>query len=134
MSNSCVLVDSSVWVDYFRGTDLELQATLRNLFRNNRVAINPVIRLEILTGAESESQYKRLQNYLKGLVVFFVDRNVYERAEKLRFRVRKQGTTIPVADILIASTALEFGCPLWHRDQHFEVVKDDSSKLRMFEV
>lgn len=123
MDDRGVLVDTSVWIDFFRDTGHEEQS-LRQLIQANRVVINSVIRLEILTGSQDESQYEKLDHYLEGLFEIVPDADTWEFSERIRFDLRREGVIIPIPDILIATAALRNDLPLFHRDDHFEQIAE----------
>ena len=71
------LVDTSVWVDYIRGTDSPVVEFLDNLLlAPMSVGINNHIYMEILQGAKSEAGFSKLQNY-------FSTQHFYGFADKL---------------------------------------------------
>lgn len=122
INDGLVLVDTSVWIDYFREDTKLNDEDLDRLIDQNRVAINPVIRLEILTGAKGEEQFEQLSDYLKGLLEIPFEDDHWAKAEPLRFGLMQDGTVIPIADILIAATALSNEIELFHRDDHFDQI------------
>lgn len=130
--NKIVLIDSSIWVDYFNGISSSTTKQVQQLIKENLAVINPIIRLEILTGAKSKKQFNNLSDFLLGLNSLSIDENVYRQAEQLRFRMRKLGLTIPLPDVLIASTAIIFDCPLLHCDKHFNLIREYFSSLEIF--
>lgn len=122
MSSRLVLVDSSVWVAFLGRQHLGAAAALPELLRGHRVAINEVIRLEVLTGALNEAQYAELSDAFEGLHALPSTDAVWRRAERLRFELRQRGRVVPVADVLIACSALLYDCELLHADRHFDVI------------
>ncbi|MBI2174903.1 MAG: hypothetical protein HYU33_06885 [Candidatus Omnitrophica bacterium] len=68
MSSRLVLVDSSAWVSHLTGQGNAASAAIGELLRAHRVAVNEVIRLELLTGAKDEAQYAELDDALLDLI------------------------------------------------------------------
>ncbi len=122
MSNQLVLVDSSAWVSYFTGQRHTESTAIEPLLLAHRVAINEVVRLELLTGARDEAQYAELDDTLQGLHRLAMSGAVWRTAERLRFELRCNGHVVPVPDVLIASSALLSGCELLHADRHFNLI------------
>jgi len=122
MNKETVLIDSSIWVDYFNKTRATTTNKVQTLISENQAVINPIIRLEILSGAKSRKQFNNLSDFLLGLSSLTIDKKVYDHAEKLRFQMRKSGFTISLPDVLIASTAIIFNCSLLHHDEHFDLI------------
>ena len=122
MSDRLVLADSSAWVSHFTGQGHRASAAISELLRAHRVAVNEVIRVELLTGAKDEAQYAELDDALRGLHLLPITGAVWGRAERLRFELRRKGHVVPVADALIASCALLYDCELLHADRHFDLI------------
>jgi len=122
MSDRLVLADSSAWVSHFTGQSHRASAAIGELLRAHRVAVNEVVRVELLTGAKDEAQYAELDDALRGLHLLPISGAVWGRTERLRFELRRKGHVIPVPDVLIASCALLHECELLHADRHFDMI------------
>lgn len=122
MNKPLVLVDSSAWIAYLTAPRQADGRSVEELLRADRVAVNAVIRVEILTGAHDEKQFAELEDVLLGCYVLPLTDAVWRRAERMRFHLRQTGALIPVPDILIACCALVHGCELLHADRHFELI------------
>lgn len=121
MSKRLVLIDSSAWISYLVRPKEEGEK-IDALLGEHRVAINAVIRLEILTGARDERQYRELEGSFEGLHFLELIPEVWRKAERMRFRLSQRGRVVPVADVLVASSALIYDCELLHRDRHFDQI------------
>jgi len=122
MSSRLVLADSSAWVSHLSGQRTAISAAIGDLLRVHRIAINDIVRLEVLTGALHEAQYTELADTFLGLHVLPLSDAIWRRAERLRFELRQKGHVVPVPDVLIASCALIYDCELVHADRHFDVI------------
>lgn len=122
MSKRLVLIDSSIWVSHLSNPPLASARAVPELLHSDRAAVNPIIRIEVLTGARDEAHYAELDDALRGLHQLPLSEAVLRRAERLRFELRRRGRVIPVPDILIASSALIYDCELLHADQHFTLI------------
>lgn len=131
MNKRLVLVDSSVWVSYFLGQFPARSEILEDLLEKHGVAINPIIRVELLTGALNDDQYVELEESLQGLHALPLSPAVWRQAERLRYQLRRAGHLIPLTDVLIACSAILYNCELFHLDRHFEIISR-SAPLRIF--
>jgi predicted nucleic acid-binding protein len=122
MKNEIVLADSSVWIHFLRGSGVQYQERLVPLIMADRLAITPVIIMELLHGASAQKEYDKLHKDLHALRLFESSDNVWQRAFKLSFTLRQKGVNIPLTDTLIASVALEHGLLLLHDDRHYEMI------------
>jgi len=120
MNEKLVLVDSSAWISYLLNQKESVGRSVEGLLADHRVAINPVIRVELLTGAKNEVQYSRMEDAFEGLHLLEMTDAVWRRAEKVRFQLGKAGQLIPLPDVLIACSALVHHCSVLHVDRHFD--------------
>jgi len=113
-----VIVDTSVWVAYFRGTDPLIQGGLDGLIDDDSVAIVPPIRLELILGCR-KAQRKLLIERINAVHHLGVTEQTWALAEKLSLDMRGTGTTPGVVDVLIAAAASQHEALLWTLDQDF---------------
>ena len=121
------LVDTSVWIDYFR--EIENGSTTKFvsiLERNLPFGITGVIYQEILQGAASERDFNKLRDYL-ATQRFFNTRDeivTYESAEKLFYQCRRKGITIRSSiDCFVAQIAIEHYLVLLHNYQDYNRIQ-----------
>jgi predicted nucleic acid-binding protein len=116
-----ILVDTSVWIDYFKGLDTQETNLLDLALGNNDVAIGDLILLEILQGFRSDKEYKIAKEHLSALHQFnmLTTELAINAAENYR-ALRKQGITIrKTADVIIATFCIENSLPLLFTDRDF---------------
>ncbi len=117
------LVDTSVWVDYIKGTDTPVVEFLDTLLLTPMsVGITDLIYMEILQGARSEAGFRKLQRYFstQQFYRFEEPQMSHEAAALIFFQSRRQGVTVRSAiDCLIAQCALENELILLHHDKDF---------------
>lgn len=117
------LVDSSIWIDARRaGPDSDLFLELKDWIRTDRIVTNEFVRLELLTGAPTDVEYDRLIALLEPVRTLSVDPATWDIAARLGFDLRRQGVTVPHADLVIAASAIQYGCTVYHRDRHFALI------------
>ena len=116
-----ILVDSSVWIDYFRSADTPQVALLDSLFGRSPLAVGDLIAAEVLQGVRDEREFKWVKKTLDAFE--HVDLAGYELAVKAseNYRsLRAMGITIrKTMDTLIATRCIEDGLMLLHADRGF---------------
>ena len=122
-----VLIDSSVWINFFNGSETESVQTLEDLIAAEEdVCISGYILTEVLQGFRDERSFETVRRQLLKLTIF--DLNVpdsYIKAAQLYRRCRKQGITIRrTADCIIAQTAIENKLFLLHEDADFDKIAE----------
>ncbi len=116
-----ILVDTSVWIDFFAARDLPHVVRLEQLILDNEdLALCGIILTEILQGIGDDSSYRRVRRYLGPLIMLPMPEIVFIRAADIYRKLRKSGITLrKTNDCIIAATALEHGCTLLHNDKDF---------------
>jgi predicted nucleic acid-binding protein len=120
-----ILVDSSAWVEFLRGTGSPTHRHLRSALQDGEgVAWTDVVALEILAGARDDADRDRLRRLLYGQHFLGVDGPAdYESAAEL-YRLCRRGGETPrrLADCLIAAVAIRNDVELLCRDADFQVI------------
>lgn len=129
------LVDTSVWIDYFREVDNRSTQFFGSILDENLAfGITGVIYQEILQGAKTEQDFNQLKKYLE-TQRFFHPREwilTYESAAKMFFYCRHKGITIrSTIDCLIAQIAIEQDLFLLHNDQDYIQIQSVIPKLKL---
>jgi hypothetical protein len=117
-----ILVDSSVWIDYFRGTDSVAADRLDQLLQTEPVAIGDLILAEVLQGFSSERDFAEARKLLTALeVVTLGGEALAIEAARNHRRLRALGFTVrKTIDTLIATWCLENDGTLLHNDRDFD--------------
>jgi len=119
-----VLVDSSVWIDYFNGIQSNKTNILDDLLRAQLVIIGDIILTEILQGFTIESDFKNAKKILAPLDCMQLGGKslAIKAASNFRF-LRSKGITIrKTVDMLIGSWCMEHEIELLHKDRDFDQI------------
>ena len=119
-----ILVDSSVWIDYFKGTITEQTGKLDRLLGREPLAIGDLILMEVLQGFDDDRDFNfnRARKLLTSLIVVELGgHDVAIQAAKNFRALRKLGVTIrKTIDTVIATRCIESGYELLHNDRDFD--------------
>lgn len=117
-----ILVDSSVWVDYFRGKGTPQVALLDMLLGRESLAIGDLMLAEVLQGFEAENDFRVARRLLTAFpVVEIGGEAVAIQAAQLYRSLRRRGVTVrKTIDTLIAARCIQDGHRLLHSDRDFE--------------
>ncbi len=116
-----MLVDTSVWIDYFNGRENKETNMLDAALADGTVAIGDLILLEILQGFRNDQDYKKARKTLGSLDQYemFGHTMVTKCADNYR-SLRKKGITIrKTTDIIIATFCIDNQFPLLFSDRDF---------------
>lgn len=116
-----ILVDTSVWIDFFNGKDTEETDILDSTLGRQEVAIGDLILLEILQGFRADKDYNTAKKYLGDLHLYnMLNSELALKAADNYRKLRKNGITIrKTADVIIATFCIENRVPLLFTDKDF---------------
>jgi len=117
-----IMVDSSVWIDYFTGVDNTQTNTLDSILGLEPVAVGDLILTEVLQGFRHDKDYKSAKKLLDDVTLFELlgKEMAIKSAENYR-TLRKKGFTVrKTADVIIASFCIEEKLPLLFSDKDFK--------------
>jgi len=117
-----ILVDSSVWIDYFRGTPTPQANKLDTLLGAELIATGDLILTEVLQGFANDREFNQARKLMNSLVVLnLAGKDIALQAAK-NFRVlRGLGVTVrKTIDTLIATHCIENDLPLLYSDKDFD--------------
>lgn len=127
-----VLVDTSVWIDFFQASESSHALALESLIRdNNRAMICGIILQEVLQGIRDDKSYALTKDRLSRLPYLEIDKETYVFAASLYRILRVKGITALPVDVTLAGLAIQRGIPLYTRDEHFKVIAKYSN-LKLF--
>lgn len=101
---SAVVVDSSVWIELFRGGDFP---TLEEGLAEGRVLVPPLVIAELVSGATSRGDARRVEDLVQELDLVETPRAHWVRVGELRRRLRGRGLSVSTPDSHVAQCALD---------------------------
>lgn len=116
-----ILVDTSVWIDYFNGANNPHTDLLDASIVQGAVAIGDLIYLEILQGIRNDRQYRRTKQSLLALNQYeMLNKDMAVKCADNYRALRKRGITIrKTAEVIIATFCIEKELPLLFLDRDF---------------
>jgi predicted nucleic acid-binding protein len=117
-----ILVDSSVWIDYFTGVASKQTDILDKTLGQDPIAVGDLILTEVLQGFKRDQDYETARTLFDDLTVFEMlgKKMAIKSAENFR-ALRKKGITVrKTADVIIASFCIERKLPLLYSDKDFK--------------
>lgn len=117
-----ILVDSSVWIDYFKGTITPQTEKLDSLLGTDLLVVGDLILTEVLQGFPRDRDFNAARKLLTSLVVVEVggEEIAIQAARNFR-KLRNLGVAVrKMTDTLIATRCIESGYVLLHCDRDFD--------------
>ncbi len=131
-----ILVDTSVLIGYFKGTNAPPYDTFESIIENNiPFGISNIIYQEVLQGSKTEKEFNQLKEYLQTIPFYDVKkaRQSYEESAFNYFTCRKAGLTIRSSiNLIIVQIAIENNLYLLHNDHDFVHIAKVVKELKLF--
>ncbi len=115
-----ILADTSIWIDYLRGTASTAADELDERLAAHEVLMCGPVAAELLTGMGPKERL-RMWEILSAMTWADVTRPDWFLAGDVRAELRERGIQVSLADVLIAGAATN-RATLWTRDQHFSAI------------
>lgn len=116
-----IVVDSSVWIDYFNGVRSAHTDKLDELLGVEPLAVGDVVLVEVLQGFRSDADFKTAKRLMGSLTVVEMlgEPAAIRSAESYR-ALRKRGITIrKTLDVIVATYCIDHDAPLLFQDRDF---------------
>ena len=117
-----ILVDSSVWIDYFRGTATPQADKLDSLLGTEPLATGDLILVEVLQGFVRDRDFNQARKLLTSLVVMdLAGQDIAIQAARNFRALRERGITVrKTIDTVIATRCIASGLTLLYSDKDFD--------------
>lgn len=123
-----LVVDSSVWIDFFNNADEPAAQLLEHLLDKGEVklVVPDLVLYEVLRGFRHERDYRQAQKLMQSLSIETAGGSDTAMAAAQHYRsLRDQGITVRSAtDVLVAAFCIERGYALLHRDRDFDAFEE----------
>jgi predicted nucleic acid-binding protein len=121
-----ILVDTTVWIDFFAARSSDHVVALEDLIRNREdICICGIILTEVLQGIRRDSEFSQTRDLFKNLLFLPMPYPVFLKAAEIYRGLRRKGITLrKTMDCMIASVAIENSIPLLHHDKDFKAIEE----------
>ena len=121
-----IVVDSSVWIDYFNGIETRETTILDGVLGSEPVLTGDLILAEVLQGFRNARDFRRAREALDTLMFEpMVGRGIALASARNYRALRARGVTVrKTIDMLIATFCMENGHRLLHADRDFAVIAE----------
>lgn len=131
-----ILVDTSVWIDYFNGHENPQTDLLDNALIDGEVVIGDLIYLEILQGFRNDKDFEQAKKVLNTLDQYqMLGTGMPDKCADNYRKLRKKGITIrKTADVIIATFCINEKIPLLFTDRDFQPFVEQLNLIPALEV
>jgi len=117
-----ILIDSSVWIDYFNGNQTSKTDWLDSSLGNTPIIIGDLILTEVLQGFQSEKDFKIAKDLLLNIPFVTLGGKALALESAMNYRIlRREGVTVrKTIDIIIGTFCIHNQLSLLHCDRDFD--------------
>ena len=117
-----IIVDSSVWIDYFNGKKTPQKDWLDYSIGDTPVIMGDLILTEVLQGFQNSKEFKVAKDLLLGMpIMSMVGRAIALKSTENYRSLRRRGVTVrKTIDVIIGTFCIYYQLPLLHDDRGFD--------------
>ncbi len=123
MSAEKILIDTSVWIEYFRNKSSPITEKVDRILDENEVCVPKIVIAELMQGAKSTKELSIIKDFTEAFNVIDQRDDTWIKAGRLSYNLKKKGKKIHLIDCYIAVIALENGCIVFTLNRHFQDIK-----------
>ncbi|MBI5185181.1 MAG: PIN domain-containing protein [Nitrospinae bacterium] len=118
--NGKVLIDTSVWIEFFRKKDSPVSRMLREFLKMDQACYAGPIAVELYQGAKTQQEILVLEQLFQTISYVEITREHYHHAGLISQRAARKGKTFSTVDVVLATVAQKEGLSLFSLDSHFK--------------
>ncbi|MGA1864882.1 MAG: PIN domain-containing protein [bacterium] len=116
-----VIVDTSILIDFLKGSE-KYAEEVTTLLVKNRAVTTGIIIAELLQGIKNPEEEQNISELMTAINTLEISTKLWIKAGKLSSSLRKKGINLPLTDVAIATLALEFNLYVFTMDKHFDQI------------
>jgi len=116
-----VLVDTSVWISFFRGAD-SLPRQFRELLQSQQLVTCGIVIAELLAGIRDANERESIETGMAGLDYLEMNQSTWSLVGTTLAGLRRAGKTLPISDVILAALAIENDCSVLTFDRLFRSI------------
>jgi predicted nucleic acid-binding protein len=117
-----ILPDTCAWIDFFRGRPSRQAELVEAAIVQGEVVTCGMVLYELLQGIKNSGEENSVLHAFQAIKHLEMSASLWVKAGQLSARLRSNGQTLPMSDILIATLALEHDCLIITVDRHFTLI------------
>jgi predicted nucleic acid-binding protein len=119
MSGDRILIDTSVWIEYFKNKSAGLSKKVDQILSKHEVYVPKVVIAELIQRSKSEREISTIEDFVDAFNIIDQKEDTWIKSGKLCFTLKRRGKAINLTDCYIATIAKEYECQILTLDKHF---------------
>ncbi|RZD14790.1 MAG: PIN domain-containing protein [Candidatus Acidulodesulfobacterium ferriphilum] len=124
MKDEKILIDTSIWIDYFKKQNAAVVEVMDLILAKNDIYVPKVVIAELIQGSKSEREVLVIEEFLDAFYIIDNAGSTWIKAGKLSFTMKQNGKTVNLIDCYISIMAMENNCAIYTLDKHFSEIKN----------
>src|SRR3972149_3088716 len=123
MNAEKILIDTSVWIKYFRDKSSGLSEKVDEILSKHEVYVPKIVIAELIQGSKSEREISVIEDFVDAFNIIDQREDTWIKAGRLSYDLKKKGKTVNLTDCYIAVIAEEYDCHIFSLDEHFKDIQ-----------
>lgn len=123
MNDKKVLIDTSIWIDYFKNKSFILSEKVDKILSEDEVYVPKIVIAELIQGAKSEKEISIIEDFIDAFNIIDQKEDSWFKAGKLSYNLKRKSETVNLIDCYIAVIAQEHNCQIFTLDEHFKEIQ-----------
>jgi hypothetical protein len=123
MSAERIIVDTSVWIEYFRNKSADLIDFVTEVVKSRQICVPRIVLAELMQGAKSEKELSVIGEFMEAFTIVDQTDQSWLKAGRLSYELKRKGKNINLTDCYIAVLAQENDCAVLTLDRHFKDIR-----------
>jgi len=116
------LVDTSVWIEFFRGKESSISLRLKEYVKLNQVCYTGPIAVELYQGARTSKEVEVIDQLFQTIHYIELTRLHYHHAGQISHKAARSGKIFSAVDLILAVVAYDEQLKLFSLDTHFKEI------------
>jgi predicted nucleic acid-binding protein len=123
MSDERILIDTSVWIEYFRSAASRITEKTEKILDEDEVFVPKMVLAELIQGAKSAKEIGVIEGFFGAFHIIDQSDETWLKAALLAYNLKKKGKTIHLSDCYVAVIAKEHDCKIFTLNRHFQEIQ-----------
>ncbi len=124
MSGERILIDTSVWIDYFRGTTASVAEKVDRILDEDEIFIPKMVIAELTQGALSAKEITVIDGFMEAFHIIDRSDDTWAKAGRLAYDLKRKGKSVALSDCYLAVIAEAHRCGIFTLNRHFREIKN----------
>lgn len=126
MADKPVIIDTSIWIDYFKGKNVALCDHLEGLIAQRGLRHLHIVTAELIRGALHPREKRIIGNTINHIPILLLPDAFWQDVGEFAYDLARRGLNIHLIDAWIAAATIRHRCKLWSLDKHFRQIAEKS--------